>query len=444
MQHHTIRAVIVAIGLSIATLLAPASAHAVLADVTAQCNDSATPLVAGSFGTSLVSTTAVNFGAHSAGSTTLGTYNPSGNCSFRIAGTAQFTADAAKVGQLFLNNFSIRNTGTVGGTVRIDYRHQNRSADPNTAQCVSLSADGFFYNPNGSTTGDGFELNMTVIYHKSGSVFRTFVVGVGTVETATAAAIGTCPTTAGSDSNGLVLDGIMTYLVGTDPFFNPQNPAQIFNRIPACSGCTTGTTSQAGARIIKGFEVFLGPGHEISSIATVRGGMAEQASNGSASQLALQNAANKFLIAANTADCARIDHKPGQSNNFLQNNNDQGQITVDLLGGPCFDVADLVAIDGPQGLRLFAGTSGLDGGTAGDFHEDPPVYVGAPVVKFWPGDFNNDGFPDIRLHFDQAQLDVRDGDDRVQVRGTLRVIVPEVDQQEVLVQFRAEDSAIVQ
>ena len=454
MRQWMTRTIIVAIAVWVATILPPESAEAGQAEIWLQCGTAAKQKVA-TVG-QLVSNGPFALD---------GTYTPFSGCSFRVIGNVTFVPDALKIGQLFLNNLSIRNIGTQTGTATITYRHQNRAADPAIAQCVSLSADGFFYAGATFPSGDDFDLTMTVQYFKAGAVHQEYIVGQGRTRPTPAVAPSNtgCPTTTGFDVS--LADSIgnppvnylpvsttagffplasanntairaLHFAVGTDAFFNPQNPAQVFNRVPPCTtGCTPpGTSTTSGARILKEFSVTLRANHEISSIATIRGAMVEQAGSKKEEEIQRAADANAKLERINTADCARMDLKPGQSVNFLHATQDQGNIIADLLGGTCFDVS-LVE---PTSLKLIAGVSGLEDGSDPGFHGTPGI-DGASVKSWVFGDFNQDGVLDLRAQFPQGELDIRPGDDRVLMTGQTRVGVDEV-----LTDFAAEDSAVTQ
>jgi hypothetical protein len=302
-----------------------------------------------------------------------------GGFDFDSGSEAAFVQDANGVGQLVLHNTLVTNNNSGPATLKIDYQHTNAATDPTQVQCTGMSMDGWFTTPSFDTAvNDTVQLSMEVIYTQNGATAVTQSVSGNNP--------GFCTV---PDINGFspLLYQVPNTTDSSFNFYTPQLPQQVIQQLNTCNSC------DPGAIISKHFTVTLAPGDSNTFVGSSLGAICQ-----------VVPASGKKPKPADFAKCtasvggllytkeAKFNFKAGnccnQAGSF-----DSGTDSGDLLGAKDFKVAS-VNIDPATGLpecSLFVGNPN-------EFNS------GAPAIHATFGDFNKDGFPDIRMQFDNTTL----------------------------------------
>ncbi len=310
----------------------------------------------------------------------------SGRC-FTITGEAAFISDATNPGQLKLRGpggsgkFVVKNTGSVYARILIETFQTNAATDPaRTTICAGHSGDGWF-SGTASTSNNPrsfFEQTMRVVFTtNSGGTITNLVNGSNPSN---------CddPLVSGTTS--------LKYTLGnsgqTSTSYNPQNPKQIFQRIPTCTNCAP------GAQLQKFLTLGLPAGGINNHVGTHFSSICE--------------VPERKPNAADFAECNQLlgslfipKEATATVNNSVVKAGDQGTILVDLNGAEHFDVEDILVVPptpaGEPVCTLFAGDS----------------TVGGDAVHSTFGFFNNDSILDLRMHFDNADVLPEIGDEEL-------------------------------
>jgi len=339
---------------------------------------------------------------------TFGPFGPSGTLplslsgtygAFTISGEAAFISDATNPGQLKLRGpggsgkFVVQNNGSVYARILIETFQTNAATDPaRTTICAGHSGDGWF-SGTASTSNNPrsfFSQTMNVVFTtNSGSLIVNPVNGSNP---------STCDDPLVSGKSPL------RYELGatgqTSKTYNPQNPKQVFQRVPTCNNCAL------GAKLEKFITLGLPAGGVNNHVGTHFGSICEVP--GRKPRAADFFDCNVLLGSLFISKEARF-----VVGNSTLKEGDQGKILGDLLGGENFNVVDVKPFPttGLPQCELFAGDN----------------TTGGLAVHSVLGDFNGDGILDLRMQFENSEVNPQFGDGEVTLKCQAAISVKGVD-----------------